>query len=423
MASSPIASDGAEVRSWFSPGQDVAVTTTDEPTSAPASEFDRLGEDELRARRTHKWHAFAADVLPMELAELDVPTAPCVLEAIRRAVDVECFGYPMFADTTLAEATASFGLRRYGWAADPAWVHDVPDVLRGVEIALAELGGDGDVVLPTPAYPPFFDVIALARRRAVEVPMLDTGGRAALDLERIDHALSNGAGAVLLCNPQNPTGRAFERDELAALSEVVDRRGARVVADEVHAPLVYGRRHVPYASVDDAAAGHSVTVVAASKAWNLAGLKCAQVVVTNAADEQRWRQIGRFRTLGASTLGIVASIAAYDAGEAWLDGLLGHLQANRDILVRRITAEVPAARIVAPEATYLAWIDFSDVGLPEEPFEHFLAHARVALRAGRDFGRGFGPWARLNFGTTTALLERGITAIAAAVPGDTTTQG
>ena len=228
---------------------------------------------------------------------------------------------------------------------------------------------------------------------------------------------------MLLCNPQNPTGRAFERDELAALSEVVDRRGARVVADEVHAPLVYGRRHVPYASVDEAAAAHSVTVVAASKAWNLAGLKCAQVVVTNAADEQRWRQIGRFRTLGASTLGIVASIAAYDAGEAWLDGLLGHLQANRDILVRRITAEVPAARIVAPEATYLAWIDFRDVGLPEEPFEHFLAHARVALRAGRDFGQGFGPWARLNFGTTTALLERGITAIAAAVPGDTTTVG
>ena len=203
----------------------------------------------------------------------------------------------------------------------------------------------------------------------------------------------------------------------------MDRHGARVVADEVHAPLVYGRRHVPYASVDDAAAAHSVTVLAASKAWNLAGLKCAQVVVTNAADEHRWRAIGRFRTLGASTLGIAASIAAYDAGEPWLDGLLEHLRANRDLLVRRIAAEVPAARLVAPEATYLAWVDFRDVGLPKEPFEHFLADARVALRAGRDFGSGFEQCARLNFGTTRALLERGISAIVAAVPGHATTMG
>ena len=135
----------------------------------------------------------------------------------------------MFADTRLAEATASFAFRRYGWAVDPTWVHDVPDVLRGVEIALSELGGGGDVVLPTPAYPPFFEVIALTGRRAVEVPMVDADGRAALDLERIDHALGAGAGTVLLCNPQNPTGRAFERDELVALSDVVDRHGARVV--------------------------------------------------------------------------------------------------------------------------------------------------------------------------------------------------
>jgi cystathionine beta-lyase len=400
-----------------------AVTSADEPAPASPVDYDRLGEAELRARRTHKWHAFAPDVLPMELAELDVPTAPCVVEAIRRAVDVECFGYPMFADRALAEATASFCARRYGWAADPGWVHDVPDVLRGVEIALAELGGHGDVVLPTPSYPPFFDVIGLAGRRAVEVPMLHAGGRARLDLDRIDDALAAGAGAVLLCNPQNPTGRAFTPEELAGLSDVVDRRGARVVADEVHGPLTYGRRHVPYASVDDAAAAHSVTVLAASKAWNLAGLKCAQVVMTNAADERRWREIGRFRTLGASTIGIAASIAAYEEGEVWLDGLLGHLASNRDLLARRVTAEIPGARMVAPEATYLAWIDFGDAGLPQEPSEHFLAQARVALRAGRDFGAGFDQWARLNFGTTTALLERGISAIAAAVPGGIITTG
>ena len=360
----------------------------------------------------------------MELAELDVPTAPCVVEAIRGAVDVECFGYPMFADTTLAEATASFVSRRYGWAADPAWVHDVPDVLRGVEIALAELGGDGDVVLPTPSYPPFFDVIALTGRRAVEVPMLDVDGRAALDLERIDARAGAGAGAVLLCNPQNPTGRAFERDELAALSEVVDRRGARVVADEVHAPLVYGRRHVPYASVDDAARG-----ALGDGGGGVEGVEPGRAEVRPGGGDQRRRRA----TLASRSVGSARSAHRPSGsprrsprttparhGSTDCSGTSGRtaiswcgaspLRYRRHGSWRRKRRTSPGST----SATSASRRSRSSTSSPTPAWR--CAPAATS-------GAGFGPWARLNFGTTTALLERGITAIAAAVPGGATTMG
>jgi cysteine-S-conjugate beta-lyase len=381
-------------------------------------DYDRLSEGQLRARRTHKWNAFDDDVLSLELAELDVPTAPGVMDAIRDAVDRECFGYPMFADTALAEATASWCRRRYGWAIDARCVHDVPDVLRGIELALEALVPPGPIVLPTPAYPPFFDVIAVTGRRAVEVPMVPECGRLVLDLDGIDQALGAGCAAVLLCNPQNPTGRAFDADELTALSAVVARHGGRVVADEIHAPLVYdGRRHVPYASVGDAAATQAVTMHAASKAWNLAGLKCAQVVLTSPADHAAWSRIPRLRRMGASTIGITASVAAYESGEEWLDGLLVHLERNRDLLIGGLVETVPGARPTWPEATYLAWVDFAGCDLEVEPFDHFLADARVALRAGRSFGVGFSMCARLNFGTTRDVLARAVGALGSALAG------
>ncbi len=391
--------------------QDGDVATT------PSFDFDRLSEADLRARRTRKWNAFAPDVLPMDLAELDVPTAPAVMDAIRCAVEMECFGYPMFADTTLAETTASWCARRYGWTLDPAWIHDVPDVLRGIELALDELCPPGDVIVPTPAYPPFFEMIAVTGRRTVEVPLVAADERLVLDLDAIGAAFAGGARTMLLCNPQNPTGRAFDEDELTALSVVVDDHGGRVIADEVHAPLVLGgRRHVPYASVSNVAASHAVTLLAASKAWNLAGLKCAQAVMTNPRDAATWRALAPLRTMGASTIGIAASIAAYEHGGEWLDALLVYLEGNRQVLVDRLTEEVAGARVVVPEATYLAWVDFTETKLPCEPFDHFLVNARVALRAGGAFGTGFEQCARINFGTTRAVLQRGIDALAAAVP-------
>jgi len=211
---------------------------------------------------------------------------------------------------------------------------------------------------------------------------------------------------VLLCNPHNPTGRVFTPPELMALVEIVDRHGARVVADEVHAPLVFpGSVHVPYASVSEAAAAHTITVTSASKAFNLAGLKCAQVIATNHGDADRWRALKVFEVAGPTPLGIAASTAAYRDGGDWLHALVAYLDGNRRALVARLADALPAISCRLPEATFLAWLDCSALGL-DDPFRFFLDRARVALSDGPPFGPGCDQFVRLNFATSRALLER-----------------
>jgi cystathionine beta-lyase len=219
---------------------------------------------------------------------------------------------------------------------------------------------------------------------------------------------------VLLCNPHNPTGRVFTAHELQALAVVVDRHGARVVADEVHAPLVFARaRHVPYATVSEAAAEHTVTVTAATKAFNIAGLRCAQVIATNHADAARWRGLRVFEVPSPTPIGIAATTAAYRDGGEWLDGLVTYLDGNRARLRDLVAAELPGVALRLPEATFLSWLDCSALGL-DDPARFFLDRARVALSNGPPFGPGCEQQVRLNFGTSRVLLERIVGAMGSA---------
>lgn len=336
-----------------------------------------------------KWSRYPPEVLPAWVAEMDFPVAPAITAAVREAVERGLFGYSTdAAKADLAEACAQWLWDAHGWRASQ--VHVLPDVLKGVELGIALHSPEGSpVVVPTPAYPPLFDVVRQCRRPVVEVPM---------DLGRIEGALAAGARTVVLCNPNNPLGTVAAADDLKALSHLVDRYGARVVADEVHAPIVYpGHRHVPYAAVSDEAAAHTVTVVSASKGWNLAGLKCAQAIVSP-ADEPVWAALPTLRTWGASSLGIIANTAAYRSGRDWLAGVVAELDVNRRYLASRLGEFLPRT----PEGTYLAWLDFR--GLPEDPARFFLREAKVALSSGAPYrAPGF---ARLNFATDAGVLAR-----------------
>jgi cystathionine beta-lyase len=387
------------------------------PAAVRASTYDQLDTSALRDRGTAKWSHFGPDVLPLWVAEMDFPPAPVVRSAIEDAVHREAFGYPRLdAQTGLPEATAGWSARRYGWEVDPSRVHTLPDVLRGVDLAIELYSAPGSaIVLPTPAYMPFFEVIKVAGRPLVEVPMAVEVGRFVLDLDRIGEALQGEARTLILCNPYNPLGRAFSTEELQDLSLIVARNGARVISDEIHGPITYGRTHVPYASVSDEAAAHSVTLVSASKAWNLPGLKCAQAIVTNASDDLRWRELSVLRTHGASTLGIEANIAAYDSGATWLDETLLYLDQNRRDLAELISSNLPGVKYQVPEATYLAWLDLNAIELPSEPAEFLLEHARVAVNPGLAFGANGAGCVRLNFATSAAILERAVLAIAEAI--------
>ena len=389
-------------------------TTGAAPGSGP---FDvDLGR--LRRRRTVKWSLYGPDVLAAWVAEMDFDVAPAVRSALLDAVEREDFGYVEADLTELTTACATFLSDTTGWEVPATRVFPVADVLTGISAAIDVFAPPGSpVVVPTPAYPPFFEVVGLTGRPVLDAPMVLDRGRWCLDLDRIDAHLAAGARTVLLCSPHNPTGRVFRVDELSALAELVERRGARVVADEVHAPLVAtGVRHVPYASVAEAAADHTMTITSTSKAWNLAGLRCAQVIASNHGDAATWRRLPLFAVPGPTPLGVAASTAAYRDGTDWLAALRGQLDVNRLALDELVRSELPGVTWHGAEATFLSWLDCTALGL-EDPARHFLDHGRVALSAGASFGAGWEQFVRLNLGTSGELLGRIVAAMARSVTG------
>ncbi len=378
-------------------------------------DFD-LDDDAMRRGGSIKWTYAAPDVLPAWVAEMDVGACPAVSDALHQAIDRGAMGYPAPDSVNgLPEATADFLQRRFGWAAEPGLVMSCGDVMAGVMLVLQVLCDPGPVVVPVPSYPPFLMAVPYTGRELLTVPMIEPVGDQPwrLDLGRIDAALAGGARTVLLANPHNPTGRVFTRAELEALRDVVARRGARVISDEIHAPLLLDPGpHTPYASLN-ATAEHVTTLVAASKAWNLAGLKCAQIVLGSPADLALIRQLPPIANHGVSPLGIVASVAAYRDGGPWLDGLLRVLAQRRSQLSDLLATELPQVRWTPPQATYLAWLDARALE-PTDPAAATLARSKVMLSAGADFGSGYRRFVRLNFGTSAERLQRVIKGVASA---------
>lgn len=360
--------------------------------------------DRLRGQGSLKWTAHPG-AIGAWVAEMDFGLAPPIAAALRAAQDRT--GYlPRWLEEELAEACVGWLAGAYGWSVPAGHVRILPDVLRGLELTMAALLPAGaPVVVPTPSYAPFLALPPLHGRRVVEVPVRLAGGRWELDEAGIEAALAPRGGLLVLCNPHNPLGRVFTREELVRVSALVERTGARVFSDEIHAPLVYApHRHVPYASVTPEAARHAVTAMSAGKAWNLAGLKCAQLVLTGPADRETWAGLSHFATRGAANPGVVAGIAAYTAGRPWLDEVLGLLAGNRALL------DVLPARHVPPEATYLAWYDARPrTGLAP----YLLENARVAVTGGEECaapGRF-----RLNFALPRPLLTEALDRIADAL--------
>jgi cysteine-S-conjugate beta-lyase len=349
---------------------------------------------------------------------MDFPPAGPVVAALHAAVAAGSFGYlaPQ-ASRALAEATADRLRAAHGWEVDPAGVHPVADVLTAFTLAVEHFSPPGSpVVLPTPAYMPFLTVPGVLGRRVVEVPMLAGDDGWTLDLDAIGAALAPAGGLVVLVNPHNPTGRVHGRAELLALAEVVDRHGGRVLADEIHAGLVLpGATHVPYATVSPAAAAHSVTATSASKAWNLPGLTCAQLITTNAADAATWRRIAVVAEHGVGTLGVTAAVAAYRSGGPWLADVVGYLDGTRTLLGDLLATHLPGVRWTPPQGTYLAWLDCRALDLPTTPGAFLREHAGVALTDGALCGAAGDGWVRYTFATPRPLVRRAVRQMADAV--------
>ena len=370
----------------------------------------------LRRRRSAKWRTYPADVLPLTISETDFPVAEPIAEVLREAVSRSDTGYAMPVPE-LGEAVAGFAAARWGWRLEPGPVTAVTDVSTGCAGLLRACCGPGDaVVISPPVYPPFFDWVAEVGARLIEAPLRrDASGIWRLDLDAVRDAFPARPAAYLLCSPHNPVGRVHDRGELEALVQLAHEYGVRVISNEIHAPLVLeGAAFTPFLTLPGADE-IAVSLLSASKAWNLAGLKCAaivagspamQAVVGKLPPDGRWR-IGHF--------GVLATVTALTMGQAWLDALLATLSLRRRQLGDLIAAQLPAVRWQPPQATYLAWLDCRRIGPGDQPRELFLSRGGVALEPGPRFGTPGPGFVRLNFGTSEAVLAMAIERMASAL--------
>jgi cystathionine beta-lyase len=384
--------------------------------SAQDAPFRDLSLAQLRRRRTEKWRHFPPDVLPAFVAEMDFPLAPPIERAIVEAVKAGETGYAS-ALPELSNALAGFASSRFGWPLDPEGVRVIPDVMVGVTEFLRVAARPGDaVVINPPVYPPFFSHVPEAGCRIVEAPLAYTEHGYALNLEPVERAFREGARFYLLCNPHNPTGRVFTRRQLMNIAELAEEYSVTVLADEIHAPLVYrGGEHVPFLSLGPPAVERAIAFVSASKGWNIPGLKCAQAVV--ASDEMRavLDRLPEELMARVGNLGVLASVVAYRDAVGWLDELLQILDESRKLMVTLLKERLPGVRYFQPQGTYLAWLDCRALKLPQEPVDFFLERGKVALGPGPRFGSQGKGFVRITMGTSPAILTEIVERMAAAV--------
>ncbi|WP_406335687.1 MalY/PatB family protein [Streptomyces sp. NBC_00203] len=402
------------------------------PDVAEAGRTDplvQLSLEQLRQRTSMKWRAHPEDVLPLWVAEMDVPMAPPIAEVLRTAIDLGDTGYAY--GTGYAEALAAFAVERWKW--DGLRVEHtaiVPDVMMGIVEVLRLITGPGDaVVVCSPVYPPFYAFVAHDAREVIEARL---GPDLRVDLDALEDAFVRARcqgrrAAFLMSNPHNPTGVVHTRQELEAIAALARKHGVRVVSDEIHGPLVLsGATFTPFLSVPGAENAFALT--SASKAWNLAGLKAALAIAgREAADELRL--LPEEVSHGPSHLGVIAHTAAFREGGDWLDELLLGLDDNRRLLGQLLEEHLPDVWYHRPQGTYLAWLDCTWLGLHSEygaggpgvvselsgPAKFFLDEARVALSSGHVFGSGGEGCVRINFATTPAVLREALMRMGRAV--------
>jgi cystathionine beta-lyase len=403
-----VARAGFRLEAPFDPARRAAaLEQVERALRNPPLDLDRIDPAPRRSGRSEKWGAYPEDVLPAWVADMDFPIAEPIRRALRRAVEDSDLGYPIHpAPIDVPEITAARMQRRFGWRPEVGCVEILTDVVQGMYVALQQFSEPGDgVVVQTPIYPPFLGSVRTVKRRLIESPLALGEGGYGVDLDGLRRAAARGARVLLLCNPHNPSGRVFRREELEGIAEIALSSELVVVSDEIHADLVYsGHRHLPLASLSPEIAARTITLTAASKAFNVAGLRCAVAIFGAPELKRRFCALPRHLRGGIGVPGIEALRAAWCHGQPWLDRVLVYLEGNRELLAGFVSDAFAGIRWHRPEATYLGWLDCRDLELEPDPWRFFLERARVALSDGALFGgpgRGF---VRVNFGTSRAIL-------------------
>jgi cysteine-S-conjugate beta-lyase len=381
-------------------------------------DFDRITE--RRHTNSIKWTHYPEDVLPLWVADMDFQAPAPILEALRAAVDHGIFGYEM-PSKTLREAVSARMKQLYGWEIAQESVVATTGLVSGFYIAASALcrPGDGYLIQP-PVYMPFNHLqkdLGIIRQEA-ELVKITAGSRIRyqLDWNSFEAGFNSGGSKTrmfLLCNPHNPTGAVYSRDELSKMAELCLKNETVIVSDEIHSELLLGgATHTPIAALSPAIAEKSITLIAPSKTFNIAGLFCGFAIIQDTDLRERFKQQMERMTLHVASLAQVAAQAAFSGEcDAWLTELRAYLTANCDFLVEFVEKELPGVRITVPEATYLAWLDCTALNLVPTPYDFFLKEAKVALNDGAAFGTGGQNFVRLNFACPRSTLEEALNRI------------
>ena len=388
----------------------------------PKYDFDHVHT--RRGTNCVKWDLTPEDALPLWVADMDFHSPPEVRDALAAVVEHNIFGYPYFG-TSGQEAVAEWVAERHGWEVSPESVMLLPAVVAGFNMAATAFASPGEgILIQPPAYGPFLEVAGnhgFIQQEAVLKP--DADGKFNIDLDAFEAAITPETRVFLLCNPHNPTGRVFTREELAGMAEICMRHNVVICSDEIHSDLVYsGHRHIPIAALDKEISARTVTLIAPSKTFNVAGLKASAAIIE---DEEMRKQfeaakkglVGFF----VNMMGATALEAAYRHGGPWLDALMAYLEENRNLLAEFVANRLPGVNMHTPEGTFLAWLDCRSLDLPKGEtiiphFNYFFSkEAGVVLNEGAWFGTGGEGFVRLNFATSRQVLVEALERMEAAL--------
>ena len=372
---------------------------------------------ELRKRRSEKWRSFPEDVLPLPVAEMDFPIAKPIRDVLIDMVKRSDTGYSV-TDPELPRAFANFAKRNWDWTVNQDQFYFATDVgVAGIEVLRLWTQPGDKVVVNTPVYLNFFNWIKEAKCEVVDAPLKHLGDAWALDLAGLEDAFAAGAKAYILCHPHNPVGHVFTLDELEKIAELAKKYNVLVISDEIHAPLIFNEtKFIPYLNVSDTARETGVCITSASKTWNLAGLKCAQIVADDSVINDRLALLPALLSERASLFGVWAGIAAYNQGEPWLKAVLKNIDDNRHYLAKLLKKHLPEAKYTVPNGTYLAWIDLSAYG-QDEVTQLLLDKGRVALSNGSLFGGVGKDFVRLNLATSKEIIKDAVLRMASVLEG------
>lgn len=383
--------------------------------------FDQVVD--RRASDSVKWNYFDADVLPMWVADMDFISPQPVIDALRERAEHGFFGYPQSAApptkqlTELRAAIVEWLAERHGWSIQPEWLVFVPGVVTGFNLAVTRLAKQEAVLIQTPVYPPILSVAKEVGVVGQQMELTLAGnGSYNIDWDLFESAFSPATRLFLLCNPHNPVGKVFTSTELARMAETCLRNDVLILSDEIHSDLIYSEsRHIPIAALAPEICDRTITLMAPSKTFNLAGLQCSFAIIAN-AELRKWYQTARGEMVPWINLfGAVGALAAYRHGEEWLNQLLPYLQTNRETLLNYVAQFLPGVNASCPQGTYLAWLDCRQTEIPGNPCKFFYDKARVGLRDGASFGDGGEGFVRLNFGCPRPLLMEGLQRMSAAL--------